>query len=118
MKSSALALLLCGCGLLVGSGCAGLGEYETDSPTLRLIRGEIHPDQFGDAVSETNERQRAQEAFEHNRVPTRAYNTRTGRFEFVPQDTVQSWNPQTERWEFTPPKDAHEQDPKRAPDHD
>lgn len=88
---------------LLSAGCVGLGEYETDSPTVRLLRGETSPGQFREDVAHTNERQRAREAFEQNRTPTRAYNTRTRRFEFVPEDTVQSWNPETERWEFTPP---------------
>lgn len=108
MKRSVFAHFACASGLIFLSGCA---NYEADSPTVRLFRGEIHADEYRDAVAHTNERQRAQEAFETNRVPTRAYNTRTGRFEFVPQDTVQAWNPDTQRWEFTPPRD--ERDPVR-----
>ncbi len=117
MKSAVLPSLICAGALLLSTGCGTFGEYEADSPTVRLLRGEITANQFRDDVAHTNERQRADEAFEQNRVPTRAFNTKTGRFEFVPQDTVQSWNPDTQRWEFTPPdKDRDRREPPRPRD--
>jgi hypothetical protein len=72
------------------------------SPTQALVRGEIAPDEYLDAIKQANEQDRAKEQFELNKEPTRAYNTKTGRIEYVPEGTVQSWNEQNQRWEFTP----------------
>lgn len=78
-------------------GCAS-----SNSPTAALIRGDIAADQYFDAVSEANRQSNADAAFETNRDPTRAFNTKTGKFEYVREDTDQSWNEETQRWEFTP----------------
>lgn len=83
--------------LLVLAGCAN-----SQSPTASLMRGEIAADQYLTAVTKANEETRESEAFELNKEPTRAFNTKTKRFEFVPKDTQQFWNDETKRWEFTP----------------
>lgn len=67
-----------------------------------MLRGDLHPEDYREALTAANERDRAREAFERNRDPSRAFNTKTERFEYLPQDTEQEWNPATERWEFTP----------------
>lgn len=87
------------------AGCA-TGDSESslsnESPTAALLRGDIAPDEYFASVRAANERARANEQFEVNREPTRAFNTVTGRVEYVPEGTAQSWNPATQRWEFTP----------------
>lgn len=100
MKST--LILVVSLGSLLLAGCSSFSDIETRSPTLALLRGDITPDQYDDALTAANERVAAEEEFERNKVPTRAYNTKTGKFEFVPEDTQQQWNPETERWEFTP----------------
>ena len=72
------------------------------SPTGALISGNLKSDEYLGAVKKANEATNEQELFEANRVPTRAYNTNTGKFEYVPEDTEQFWNEKTKRWEFTP----------------
>lgn len=86
------------CLVLFLGGCATGG----DSPTTALVRGEITADEYLDAIKEANEEDRANAQFEFNKEPTRAYNTKTRQFEYVPEDTTQSWNEETQRWEFTP----------------
>ncbi len=103
MKGKFLAVWLC----LVMAGCAGPEPGEAaarrgGSPTGALLRGEIAPGEYLQALREANLQALADEQFEVNKEPTRAYNTRTGRVEYVPAGTVQKWNPETQRWEFTP----------------
>lgn len=91
--------------LFLQVGCGSMGDIQAESPTLQLLRGDLHPEDYREAVTAVNERERAREAFERNREPTRAYNTKTGKFEYLPEDSAQEWNPETERWEFTPNED-------------
>ncbi len=72
------------------------------TPTGGLLRGELSPDEYFDAITEANERDRQTEQLLLNKEPTRAYNTKTGRIEYVPEGTVQKWNEAYQRWEFTP----------------
>jgi len=72
------------------------------SPTGALIRGELSADEYLAAITKANREDRANEQFELNKEPTRAFNVKTQRFEFVPEGTVQKWNEKTQRWEFTP----------------
>ena len=94
-----VALLLAGCSSSVPGGKA---EEKAQTPTGALIRGQLSPDEYFGAVKKANEKERANEQFLMNREPTRAYNTKTGRFEYVPEGNSQSWNEETQRWEFTP----------------
>jgi len=99
------AILLLAAVILVMAGCAtGSDSEETSraSPTAALIRGELTTEEYLEAVKQANEEDRRTEQFEANKEPTRAYNTKTGRFEYVPEGTIQKWNEQTQRWEFTP----------------
>ncbi|MGC9450930.1 MAG: hypothetical protein ACP5I4_05725 [Oceanipulchritudo sp.] len=98
IASLCLALLVAGCGTMEPTD----GMTRSQSPTQALVRGEITADQYLDAVTAANQEARANEQFEVNKEPTRAYNTRTGRIEYVPEGTVQKWNEETQRWEFTP----------------
>lgn len=87
------------------SGCAGNESpsgYRNTSPTAALMRGEIDREEYLAAVRKANEEAREGEQFEVDKEPTRSYNTRTQRVEYVPEGTEQSWNPATKRWEFTP----------------
>jgi hypothetical protein len=92
------ALLLTAC-----AGSESPAGYRNTSPTAALLRGDIATDQYLHAVRDANVEANASAQFEVNREPTRAFNTRSERFEFVPDGTVQKWNPLTQRWEFTPP---------------
>lgn len=95
-------------GLALGfvAGCSStvdtIGQGLRESPTGRLIRGEIALDEYDDALTEANVEAREREQFEVNRQTTRAYNTATGQVEYVPEDTQQVWNEEMQRWEFTP----------------
>ena len=102
MKTVAVSLLLS----LFLLGCA-TAEYSEEnpksgSPTAALLRGELQADEYLDAITEANKESRIAEQFEMNKEPTRAFNTRTQRFEYVPDGMVQKWNEKTQRWEFTP----------------
>lgn len=104
MKTSIWLLLvsfLTGCASNEGVISQGLRE----SPTGKLVRGEIHPDQYLSEVEKANENANAQAQFEMDREPTRAFNTKTKRFEYVPKDTQQYWSEENQRWEFTPVND-------------
>lgn len=97
-----LRLILCATALSLGLlGCSSPPTGEA-SPTVRLLRGDLGANQFAGAVTAANTESRAAEQFEVNRVPTRAYNTTTGRYEYLPEDTQQRWNEAEKRWEFTP----------------
>ena len=74
---------------------------DNGSPTGALVRGEIAADEYLGAVREANEEARANEQFEVNREPTRAYNTKTGKVEYIPDGASQKWNEEAQRWEFT-----------------
>lgn len=91
---------------LLLAGCAGPetpeGGTRAQTPTGALVRGEIQADEYLDKIKEANIEARETEQFEFNREPTRAYNTKTGKFEYVPDGATQKWNEQTQRWEFTP----------------
>jgi len=99
------SILLLATVVLALAGCATQSDTEAtrrSSPTAALLRGELTTEQYLEAVKQANEEDRRTEQFEANKEPTRAYNTRTGRFEYVPEGTIQKWNEQTQRWEFTP----------------
>ena len=91
-------VLLAGC----ASPEAPEGESRASSPTGALVRGEIKADEYLEKITEANVEARESEQFEFNREPTRAYNTKTGRFEYVPEGAAQKWNEENQRWEFTP----------------
>jgi hypothetical protein len=105
MTAFLMRLFVCGT-LLFLTACATRertpNSPRADSPTTALIRGEITADEYLSAIREANEKDRANEAFELNKEPTRAYNTKTNKVEYVPEGTDQYWNEQTQRWEFTP----------------
>lgn len=91
---------------LVLAGCANKAPDseapQRMSPTGALVRGELTPEQYLEALKNANEETRKNEQFEVNKEPTRAYNTKTGRIEYVPEGSIQRWNEETQRWEFTP----------------
>jgi len=87
------------------AGCASNYSREdpdTGSPTSALLRGDLTTDEYLEALTEANEASRMGQQFEMNREPTRAFNTRTNRIEYVPEGTDQRWNEDKQRWEFTP----------------
>lgn len=92
------------CGLALGlglAGCAGGPEPAHPTPLGSLLSGTIAPEEYLQEVEQANRAAQEQERLDFNRETERAYNTRTGRYEYVPRDTTQRWNPETGRWEFT-----------------
>ena len=95
-----VSLLLTACASSVDTES---GEPRRSStPTGGLLRGELSADEYFGAITKANERDRQEQQFLMDREPTRAYNTKTGRIEYVPEGTVQKWNEDNQRWEFTP----------------
>ncbi|HSH09276.1 MAG TPA: hypothetical protein VK995_02740 [Oceanipulchritudo sp.] len=92
--------------MFVLAGCASQASNEEApkrmSPTGALMRGELTTEEYLVALKDANEETRKNEQFEVNKEPTRAYNTKTDRIEYVPEGTIQKWNESTQRWEFTP----------------
>ena len=103
-----IMLLLAG---LILTACASSVDTDSgstsgqSSPTGALVRGDLKPEDYFKAITKANEKDRAEEQFLMNREPTRAYNTKTGRIEYVPEGTTQKWNEGAQRWEFTPIND-------------
>jgi len=99
-----IPLLLVTIILITGCSSAPVPEERPSrmSPTEALVRGELAADEYLDAIKEANEQDRKNEQFELNKEPTRAYNTKTGKIEYIPSRTTQTWNEETQRWEFTP----------------
>lgn len=93
-----LSLILAGC----ASPEPGDDTAKSSSPTGALLRGEIEADEYLEAVTEANKESRAAEQFEMDKEPTRAYNTKTQRIEYVPEGASQKWSEKNQRWEFTP----------------
>ncbi|MGA1204235.1 MAG: hypothetical protein ACO3ZW_00270 [Opitutales bacterium] len=93
-------LILTACASSVDTGDSAAPDRA--SPTEALVRGELEPEDYFKALTKANERDRSEEQFLMNREPTRAYNTKTGRIEYVPEGTTQKWNEEAQRWEFTP----------------
>lgn len=93
-------LLLAGC----ASGIPGEEQSQSNAstPTGALIRGELKADEYFGAITKANEQERENEQLLMNLEPTRAFNTKSGKFEYVPEGTTQKWNEETQRWEFTP----------------
>ena len=92
--------------LLLLPGCASQ-EFsrenpDTGSPTGALLRGDITSEEYLKAIADANAATQSEELFLLNKEPTRAYNTKTKRIEYLPEGTTQKWNEQTQRWEFTP----------------
>ena len=95
-----VSLLLTACASSVDQEA---GERKrSSSPTGGLFRGELSADEYFDALTQANERDRKEQQFLMDREPTRAFNTKTGKIEYVPEGTVQKWSEANQRWEFTP----------------
>ncbi len=91
-------------GVALLAGCSStdfLGSVK-DSPIASLVVGDTYPDEYLQKVEAANRSARRQEQLETNTPTERAYNTVSGRYEFVPADTEQRWNEKEQRWEFTP----------------
>lgn len=111
--------LACVLALLALGGCSSgngpISEGLRNSPSGSLISGEIGPGEYLDRVEEANAQDREAARLEFNRDDTRAYNTFTGKVEYVPKDTQQYWNDKKQRWEFTPILDRDDRE-ERTPD--
>ena len=92
--------------ILLGA-CAGtretISEGFRESPIGSVATGETRSvKSYLKKVEQENIKAREAEQFEFNKQETRAYNTETGRYEYVPEDSQQRWNEEKQRWEFTP----------------
>lgn len=88
--------------LLITASLAFSGCASQDSPTSALVSGEITADEYLEAVRKANQEDRTADQLALDQEPVRAFNTKTGRVEFVPENTSQKWNEEKQRWEFTP----------------
>ena len=88
------------------AGCASQefssSNPDTGSPTGALLRGDITSEEYLKAIADANAANRSEELFLLNKEPTRAYNTKTKKIEYLPEGTSQKWNEDKQRWEFTP----------------
>lgn len=96
-------------------GCAsqtdspyGYGSFH-ETPLGGLVSGRSGVQDYLRGVEESNLQTRASQTRDVNQDSARAWNTETGRFEFVPPDTAQRWNEEQQRWEFTPLRQAGKQ---------
>lgn len=109
--------------VLVFAGCSTreqpVREGLRESSVGGVVTGRIEPaDYFKDVERrniEAREDERRRLAQEN---PDRAFNTETGRYEFVEEDTERRWNEEEQRWEFTPtvPQEAQDKLEDEAPD--
>ncbi len=104
MRSFLLALVI-GAGMFSGCTTQEAGQNFRETPIGGLIAGQTYPDEYLRKVEQANLQAREAENLERNSPTERAYNTVTGRYEYVPKDTEQRWNEQQQRWEFTPARD-------------
>jgi hypothetical protein len=96
------ALVLAGCALPEKPIREGL---ET-SPTVRLARGDLPPEDYFESVRAKNIEAQQAAQFEVNRDETRVFNLATGRFEYVPEGTPgKVWNETEQRWEWRGPRE-------------
>lgn len=77
-------------------------DPKTGSPTGALLRGDLTSEEYLKAIADANAANRSEELFLLNKEPTRAYNTKTQKIEYLPEGTSQKWNEAKQRWEFTP----------------
>lgn len=101
-SSTRICLWLCGAAILTGCSSTDFSGSVKDSPIASLVVGDTYPDEYLQKVEAANRSAREQEQLETNAPTERAYNTVSGRYEFVPPDTEQRWNEKDQRWEFTP----------------
>ena len=92
--------------LFLLAGCAGpdspYGMASSPGGLGAVLRGEAGAEDYLRSVEQRNLETRESAELARNAPTERAFNTRTGRVEFVPADTEQRWNPERRRWEFTP----------------
>ena len=53
-------------------------------------------------VRSKNEEARQEETRQYNKATVRAFNLKTGKYQYVPADSLQRWNEEEKRWEFNP----------------
>ncbi len=53
-------------------------------------------------VGSKNAQARAEATREYNKETVRAFNLKTGKYQYVPADSLQRWNESEKRWEFDP----------------
>ena len=96
-----LVFLLSGA-FLVG-GCTSVEEGVKESSIGSVVTGETTDvEGFFERVRRQNQEDRDQKERNRNRDTVRAYNLKTGKYEFVPSDSLQRWNEEERRWEFHP----------------
>lgn len=94
-----LIVLLFGIGLV---GCSTDDPLE-DTAVGGVVSGETRGvDGFLRSVEYRNEQEQRREELLLNQATVRAFNLKTGTFQFVDSDTVQRWNNEKQRWEFHP----------------
>ena len=96
-----VSLLLLGAAFTVG--CETGQQGITKSPARAATSSAPNDlEGFIQKVKRTNEEARDREMREQNVEAVRAFNRETGKYEYVPLDSLQYWNEKEKRWEFTP----------------
>ncbi len=88
--------------LLIGLvGCNSNNTAIKESPLGSVITGETKTlDKYIGNIKKRNLEDQSSRASEYFKETIRAYNLRTGKYDFVPKDTLQRWNETEKRWEF------------------
>lgn len=91
------------------SGCQTTGDSVArpvvtgvqESPIGSVVQGQAGGvEGYLEKVRQSNEAARQEETREINKETVRAYNLDTGKYEYVPLDSLQKWNEEEKRWEF------------------
>ena len=102
MKRAILNLLLLTPTFLIFA-CKSVEEDVRGSSIGSVVTGETtNVEGFFGLMRRANIEAQEQEERERNQETVRAFNLKTGRYEFVPMDSIQHWNEEERRWEFHP----------------
>lgn len=85
------------------TGCSTVQE-EAKEPTSGPVGSSDTAQLEGylERVGSKNAQARAEETREYNKETVRAFNLKTGKYQYVPIDSLQRWNETEKRWEFEP----------------
>ncbi len=103
MKRVILNLIFVAPAIFLFVSCNSVEEDVRDSSIGSVVTGETtDAESFFGRMRQANIEAREQEERERNLETVRAFNLKTGRYEFVPLDSLQHWNEEERRWEFQP----------------
>ena len=101
MKRAILILTIITPAFLILVACNSVEEGVRDSSIGSVVTGETSDvEGFFGRMRQANVEAREQEERERNQETVRALNLKTGRYEFVPLDSLQHWNDDGEALEY------------------